>query len=155
VTIEVERSLEQRIDQIESRTAIAELVAGYCEGVDRRDDARFLSLWHEDAAYLIGGRGDFYGAEGLKEALVLVRPAWKATYHWTTNLTVKFESPDRATGRSDVFAMCVYPDDQVSFIGGTYADEFERREGEWKFAKRVVDLRLVSAPVDIGLPPPR
>jgi len=146
-------SLEARLDQIESRTAINDLVAGYCEGVDRRDLDKFMSLWHEDAAYLIpGGRGDFYGTEGIRQSQEVIKAAWKQTFHWTTNHTVKFESPNRATGRSDCYAMCQHPDgERVSFVGCTYEDKYERRDGAWKFAERYVNRWFVSAGENIPL----
>jgi gamma-hexachlorocyclohexane dehydrochlorinase len=146
-------SLESRLDQIESRTAINDLVAGYCEGVDRRDLAKFVSLWHDDAAYLIpGGRGDFYGLDGIKRSQEVIAAAWKQTFHWTTNHTVEFESADKATGRSDCFAMCQHPDgEKVSMVGCTYLDKYERRVGTWKFAERYVNRWFVSAGEDIAL----
>jgi hypothetical protein len=150
-----ERSLAERIDELESRAAIADLVAGYCEGVDRQNLERFLSLWHEDAAYLIpGGRGDFVGLAEIQRSQDVIAKAWKQTYHWTTNHTIRFETADRATGRSDVYAMCTPHDGGVSLVGGTYEDVYERRDGTWKYAKRLVNRWFVSAPVDIELLPP-
>ncbi|GAA3237973.1 hypothetical protein GCM10017691_37610 [Pseudonocardia petroleophila] len=150
-----ERSIEDRLDEFESRTAISELVAGYCEGVDRQDLDRFMGLWHDDAAYLIpGGRGDFHGTDGIRTSQEVIGKAWKETYHWTTNHTVRFESRDRAIGRSDVFAICTHHSGQVSLVGGTYDDVYERRAGEWRFSTRTVTRWFVSAPVDIDLLPP-
>lgn len=148
-------SIEQRLDQIESRTQIAALVAAYCEGVDRKNADRFLSLWHDDAAYLIpGGRGDFYNIDGIARALEVIQKAWRETYHWTTNHVVDFETPDRATGRSDAFAICTHHDGRVSHVAATYDDVYERRDGTWRFARRLVTRWFVSAPLDIELLPP-
>jgi ketosteroid isomerase-like protein len=150
-----ELTLEERVDRIESRAAVGELVAGYCEGVDRHDLDRFMGLWHDDAAYLIpGGRGDFYGTDGIRQSQEVIGKAWKETYHWTTNHTVRFESADRAIGRSDVFAMCTPHDGGVCYVGGTYDDVYERRAGTWKFSQRTVTRYFVSAPVDVSLLPP-
>lgn len=151
-----ERSIEARVDELESRAAIGALVAGYCEGVDRKDSDRFQGLWHHDAAYLIpGGRGDFHGAEGIRESQAVIAKAWKQTYHWTTNHTVEFQDPDRATGRSDCFAMCQHHDgEKVSLVGATYLDKYERRDGVWKFAERYVQRWFVSAGEQIALLPP-
>lgn len=151
-----ERSLEARIDEIESRTAISALVAGYCEGVDRKNVERFAGLWHDDAAYLIpGGRGDFYGTDGIRESQAVIAKAWKQTYHWTTNATVEFQTADRATGRSDCFALCQHHDgEKVSLVGCTYLDKYERRDGVWKFAERLVNRWFVSAGENIALLPP-
>jgi ketosteroid isomerase-like protein len=155
MSTDVRSSLESRLDEMESRVAISDLVAGYCEGVDRKNLDRFMSLWHDDAEYLIpGGRGDFIGLDRIRESQVVIGKAWKETYHFTTNHTVTFSSPDRAEGRSDVYAMCTHQDGQVSLVGGTYEDVYERRDGTWKYAKRLVIRHFVSAPIDIKLLPP-
>jgi ketosteroid isomerase-like protein len=148
-----DRSIESRIDEIESRVAISALVAGYCEGVDRKNSERFEGLWHEDAAYLIpGGRGNFYGAAGIRESQAVIAKAWKQTYHWTTNHTAEFQDPDHATGRSDCYAMCQHHDgEKVSLVGCTYLDKYERRDGVWKFAERYVNRYFVSAGENIPL----
>jgi ketosteroid isomerase-like protein len=149
------RSLEERLDEVESRAAIADLVAGYCEGTDRRDLDRFLGLWHDDAEYLIpGGRGDFVGTEQIRRSQEVIANVWKQTYHWTTNHTATFATRDRATGRSDAIAICVHPDGTISWVACTYHDEYERRAGAWKFARRNVERYFVSAPQNVELLPP-
>ena len=151
----VQRPVEERLDQIESRVAIARLVASYCEGVDRQNVEKFMTLWHEDSAYLIpGGRGDFFNTDGIRESLRVIDKAWKSTAHWTTNHVIEFETPDKATGRSDAIAMCEHHDGKVSFVNATYDDVYERREdGVWKFARRHVTRWFVSAGQDIALLP--
>ncbi|MDQ7907467.1 nuclear transport factor 2 family protein [Phytohabitans sp. ZYX-F-186] len=147
-----QRSIEARLDEVESRTAIAALVAGYCEGVDHANVELFLRLWHEDASYLIpGGRGDFVGIDRIRESQDVIGRAWASTKHWTTNHTVTFDDPDRATGRSDAFAICEHHDGRVSLVSATYDDQYERRDGTWRFAKRLVTRWFVSDGQDIKL----
>lgn len=149
------RSLEQRIDELESRAAITDILAGYCEGTDRRDIDRFMSIWHDDAEYLIpGGRGDFHGTDGIRRSQEVIGKVWKETYHWTTNHTAHFQDADRATGRSDAFALCVHPDGRISWVSCTYHDVYERRSGSWKLARRLVERYFVSAPQGVELLPP-
>ena len=148
-------SLESRISRLESRTEIAGLVAGYCEGVDRKDLPKFSSLWHDDADYLIGaGRGDFHGLAEIVRFPEVAAKAWRETYHWTTNHVVTFSDDDRATGRSDCLAICTHHSGQVSFVSATYLDAYQRRGGEWRFSRREVKRWFVSGPVDIELLPP-
>jgi len=151
-----DRSLEARVDELESRAAIADLIAGYCEGVDQKNDARFLGLWHDEAEYLIpGGRGNFYGMDGIRQSLVVIAGAWARTWHWTTNHTVSFQDADHATGRSDVFAICEKHEDAgTCLVSATYEDVYERRDGQWKFTRRLTQRWFVSTPQDIPLPPP-
>jgi ketosteroid isomerase-like protein len=150
-----QQTVEERLDELESRAAIAELVAAYCEGVDRPNLDRFMSLWHEDASYLIpGGRGDFHGIEGIRQSQEVISKAWKQTCHWTTNHVVGFETNNRAVGRSDAFAICEHKDGKVSFVSATYLDVYERRNGGWKFSERTVNRWFVSEGADIKLLPP-
>ena len=44
-------SLERRIDRIESRFAIQELVTAYCEACDEHDMPRLAGLFTEDAVF--------------------------------------------------------------------------------------------------------
>ncbi|WP_196073050.1 nuclear transport factor 2 family protein [Nakamurella alba] len=149
------RSLEDRVEELTSRTALAELVAGYCRGVDHGELDLFLSLWHDDAEYLIpGGRGDFIGIEGIRQSQVVIGKAWKSTKHWTTNHVITFDGPDLATGKSDCFAICEHHDGKISLVSATYDDRYERRgDGVWRIAKRLVTRWFVSEGTDIRLLP--
>lgn len=148
-------SLEERVAEIESRRQIAELLATYCQGVDRKDDALFRSIWHDDADYLIGaGRGDFHGIDEIVRFPSVAARAWTQTHHWTTNSVVAFASPTRASGRSDCIAMCEKVGGGVCFISATYVDDYEQREGAWKLAQRQVLRWFVSSPADLQLLPP-
>jgi hypothetical protein len=150
------KTLEARIDELESRAQIGALAAGYCRGVDQRDDEFFIALWHPDASYLIpGGRGDFHNTDGIRQSLVVIGKAWRSTKHWTTNHVIEFTSEDVATGRSDCFAVCEHHDGKVSFVSATYDDVYERREdGAWRFAKRLVTRWWVTPGEDITLAAP-
>jgi gamma-hexachlorocyclohexane dehydrochlorinase len=123
--------------------------------VDRKDLERFSSLWHEDAEYLIGaGRGDFRGLAEIRRFPEVAGKVWRETYHWTTNHVVEFDGADTAGGTSDCLAMCTHHTGEVSYVSATYLDRYERRDGQWKFARREVKRWFVSAPVDIELLPP-
>jgi uncharacterized protein (TIGR02246 family) len=151
-----ETSLEDRIDQLESRADISALVARYCYGVDRRDTETFLSIWHEDAKYLIGaGRGDFYGRDDIARFMDVVAKVWRETYHWTTNHTTTFSGRDSASGLSEAFAMCGDHEGKVCFVAARYTDEYSRRDGVWKISSREVHRWFVSPGQDIPLLPPQ
>jgi ketosteroid isomerase-like protein len=148
--------LESRVDELESRVRISELVARYCEGVDRRKPEVFASIWHDDAEYLIGSdRGNFKGLEDIRRFSEIVVEVWKETYHWTTNHVVTFRDMDSADGISEAFAMCVKHDGGACFVAARYVDDYSRRDGQWKLAKRSVERWFVSAPQDLDLQPPQ
>lgn len=151
-----QKSVEDRLDELDSRVAVSELVARYCSGVDQKDAVVFASIWHDDGEYLIpGGRGEFFGLDGILSSLDVISKAWNRTWHWTTNHAVTFEGPDRALGRSDVFAICEkHEGEGTCLVAATYDDVYERRAGEWRIRRRLVSRWFVSEPQDIPLPPP-
>jgi gamma-hexachlorocyclohexane dehydrochlorinase len=136
------KALLNRVDELESRAAMRDLVSDYCIGFDRHDWDRFISIWHEDAVWAIGEPfGDFVGHEGIREAVFdVLYPAWRETNHLTTNLRISFSDADHAVGTSDVDCMGANPEGVVQMVGATYTDTFERRDGVWKIARR--DVRM-------------
>jgi len=148
-------SAAERLDEIESRVAISALVAGYCAGLDHRDYDGFTALWHADGDYRIPGRADYSGAEEIRRSLHVIDEIWLRNWHWTSNHTVTFIDPDRATGRSDVFSI---GEERATggtcFTAATYEDVYERRAGVWRFASRTTVRWFVTPAQDIPLPPP-
>lgn len=137
--------LEERLDAVEAQHEIHRLVSDYCHGVDKNDEARFLSIWHSDAEWLIGEPfGDFRGKEEIRHCLVdLIWPAFDESHHWTTNLAVDVDG-DTATGVCDVWSTGTVAATPV-FIAATYYDDFERRDGSWAISRRSVDMYYFSA----------
>lgn len=135
-----------RVDELESRAAIRDLVSDYCIGFDRHDWERFIAIWHEDATWAIGNPfGDYVGHEGIRKAVFeVLYPAWRETHHLTTNLRIEFLDADHAIGTSDVDCMGAAPDDLVQMVGATYTDRFERRGGSWKIARRDVQIHYFN-----------
>lgn len=150
------RTVEARLDELESRVAISRLAASYCEGVDHKRLDLFTTLWFDDARFAIpGGRGEFAGIDQIRASQAGVAKAWARTWHWTTNHIVEFQDPDSATGRADVFAVCEMHDGQgTCLVSGTYDDIYARREGSWRFVERTITRWFVTPPQAIPLPPP-
>ncbi|MCF8473996.1 MAG: nuclear transport factor 2 family protein [Emcibacter sp.] len=139
-------ALLKRVDELESRMALRDLVSDYCLGFDNQDWDRFISIWHEDAVWEVGPPfGTFVGHEGIRKAVyTILYPAWRETHHLTTNLRLEFEEPNRATGVCNVDCMGANPDNVVQMVGATYRDVFERRNGHWKIAKRTVTMHYFN-----------
>ena len=138
--------LTARLDELESRSAMRDLVTNYCMGFDNHDWDTFISIWHEDAVWDIGPPfGSFEGHAGVKEAVYdVLYPAWRETHHLTTNLKIAFTDADHARGVCDVDCMGANPDNVVQMVGATYTDDFERRDGVWKIAKRTVTMHYFN-----------
>lgn len=150
------RDLLRRVDELESRVAIRDLVSEYCIGFDRRDLERFMGIWHPDAVWEIGPPfGSFSGAANIRRAVRdTLFPAWRETHHLASNLVVTFSDPDHARGVCDVDCMGATPDDVVQMISASYADDFERRQGVWKITRRVVTLHYFNPVPGAQMTPP-
>ena len=149
-------TIEQRVDRIESRFALQDLVSDYCHGFDKRDWKRFLAIWWEDARWDIGPPfGDFEGHTGIERATrEILWESWDYTSHFTTNLVISFDGADRASGICDVDCIGTTSDGQAQTISATYRDRFERRGGCWKIALREVQMHHFNPLVGVSLSPP-
>jgi 3-phenylpropionate/cinnamic acid dioxygenase small subunit len=138
--------LVSRIDELESRAALRDLVTDYCLGFDNHDWDRFIGIWHPDAIWEIGAPfGTFNGHEGIRQAVFdVLYPVWRETHHLTSNLRLDFSDPDHAHGVCNVDCMGATADDIVQMISATYTDDFERRDGVWKIAKRHVVIHYFN-----------
>ena len=144
-TIDVQ-ALLARIDELESRNALRDLVSDYCHGFDKQDWERFLAIWWEDCVWDIGPPfGVFEGHAGIHAAVYdVLYPFWRETHHLTTNLRLRFETPDIAHGTCDVDCMGADVEDNFLVVGATYNDRFERRDGVWRIAKRQVQMHYFN-----------
>lgn len=139
-------ALLQRVDELESRAALRDLVTDYCLGFDNHDWDQFIAIWHQDAVWEIGPPfGTFTGHDGIREAVQdVLYPVWRETHHLTSNLRVEFDDADHARGVCNVDCMGATKDDIVQMISATYADDFERRDGVWRIARRTVTIHYFN-----------
>jgi len=149
VTQDLQATLDgalRRIDELESRLTFRDLVTDYCLGFDNHDWDRFIAIWHEDCVWDIGAPfGSFSGHDGIKKAVFeVLYPVWRETHHLTSNLRVTFKDRDHAHGVCNVDCMGATKDNVVQMINATYTDEFERRNGVWKIARRGVTMHYFN-----------
>jgi gamma-hexachlorocyclohexane dehydrochlorinase len=139
-------TLLRRVDELESRSALRDLVSDYCLGFDTHDWDRFIGIWHPDAVWEIGPPfGTFNGHAGIRKAVQeVLYPVWRETHHLTSNLRLTFQDRDHAHGVCNVDCMGATKDDVVQMISATYTDDFERRNGVWKIARRAVVIHYFN-----------
>ena len=142
----IERLLA-RVDELESRIAIRDLVSNYCHGFDKRNYDLFLSIWWPDCVWDIGPPfGRFEGHQGIHTAIhEVLWPAWKESQHLTTNLVIEFDDPDNATSVCDVDCVgTLQAEPACQIVGATYSDTLQRREGLWKIKQRAVQIHYFN-----------
>jgi SnoaL-like domain len=149
--------------RIADRMAIQDVMYRWCRSVDRLDFELMRSLFHPDA---IDDHGAFKG--GVEELVAWIRERHrKITFsaHRLSNMLIEFAGPDLALVETYAEAVQRYPADgkaalaqlsggQQGTPGATavlnsytrYVDRFERRNGEWRIARRTVvqDWKRIS-----------
>lgn len=128
-------TLIRRIDELESRLAIAGLIDAYTHAFDREDREMMASIWHEDALFDLGEAFGCY--RGIDEILKGAEGFWTGLewmHHWSPNALITLAG-DSASSVVNLDCM-VKNAEGPAMIAGNYFDRFERRDGRWKFAER-------------------
>lgn len=135
-------------DLASSCRAVENLLARYAELVDDGDFAG-LGLLLADATF-VGSGAPVSGREAIEkmfqDALIVYADGTPRTQHVTSNIAIEVdEQAGTAVARSYVTVLQALPDLPLQPIAaGRYRDRFERRDGQWRFTERQVDIRLVG-----------
>lgn len=137
-------SLEDRIIRLEEKDAIKELRAEYCYRIDSRDWDGYAALFTADAHLDFGPVGTFDGRDAVREfAEHVVGAEHSFLAHMVHNPIIDING-DNATGRWYFEVPCTFADGSAGWIQGTYYDEYERVDGEWRFAEVVADFNYFA-----------
>lgn len=119
--------------------ALQHLGTAYCHAIDRRDYALLATLYHEDG---MDDHSPYYcgSAEGYVAWLPTMMANWSATAH-RIDTTLYLIDGDRAEGELRATAWHRTLEGSRDFIAhGRYVDQYERREGVWRFLRRAFIL---------------
>jgi uncharacterized protein (TIGR02246 family) len=143
-------STTARLQRLEDREQILELMTAYGATLDGRDFAAFGKLFAEDATYVSGGAPTKGRAaiQSMLEKILTSNPSNlpPPNYHLFFNPSIRVDG-DRATAQSR--GAYIAPDlssktaQMVFFV--TYEDTLVRREGRWLFQQRVVKGGIPTA----------
>ena len=132
--------IDTHVQRLLDEREIHRRLTDYCRGVDRCDAELIASVYHPD------GRDDHGGFIGLgvdfaHYVVERLRAGYDATMHTIANTTIDFADDDTAHVETYVHAVHRRTTDagpQIMSFGGRYIDRFERRDGAWRIADRVV-----------------
>jgi len=133
--------------RLEDRAAISDIIAAYAHAIDRRRWVIMEHLFHDDAQFQFGEIvGDWRSF--VEQARALIDPCL-ATQHQLGQVQFGFDGPDTCHTETYMTAMHtvppgfpmpdVFPDKGVIYsavVAGRYVDRFERRNDEWRIARR-------------------
>jgi uncharacterized protein (TIGR02246 family) len=133
-----DESIEARLQAIEDRIAIQDLVAEYCRAIDSRDLDAFVACYtgravlrHEDGVMRIEGR------DAIRAYYEARFPGYGVTFHYPHTHTVQLDGLDEAHGVVTAHAEMAL-DGQGWIAAFRYTDRYHREEGRWRFAERVL-----------------
>jgi hypothetical protein len=150
-----ESSTSARLQQIEDRQQITDLIYRYCRSVDRLDVPLGHSIWHEDATADYGEA--FYRGPG-RGVIDLICENHRKTLHHShqiSNILIELDG-DRAASESYVTAtLRVRRGEQLMqmTVWSRYVDRWSRRNHRWGLDKRIAirdfdEVRGVTAMAD-------
>lgn len=133
------QELEARVDRLESRVAIRELVTKYAVACDEHDIPKLQGLFTADAVFK--SPSSFMqstGREAITSMFIEVLKTRGPGYHWTHDLIVNFgDDEDSATGVVYSHAETT-PNGVVSVAAMKYKDKYRRESGVWYFQEREI-----------------
>jgi ketosteroid isomerase-like protein len=127
---------EAELRSLLDKAQIHDTLMRYSRGVDRGDGELVVSCFHPDAA-LDMGRGPMLPA-ALAEGIAKMTAT--GTMHFIGNEYVEVDG-DSAYSETYFISYATITDSGQSATrsrGGRYLDRFERRDGEWKIARRLL-----------------
>ncbi len=133
-------STAERLDRIESRIAIRELLTAYCLACDDRDMEGLRSLFTADVRFRSPSVGMY--ADGVDDAIAMFNALFRIRgpgFHWTHDLILKFDPTDQDAATGVVLSHAeTTPNGEASIAGIRYEDCYRRVGGTWKFSERVL-----------------
>lgn len=135
--------IETRLELLETRNALLDLISGYAQGFDHHDPALLREVFHEDALLDLDIFGRFQGIDAILGAADMFWTGAPHMHHWMANplMEIDLESAT-ATAVTSLDCLSTFIESGTSHIGGRYRDTFRRVDGRWWMTERLFDLQF-------------
>jgi hypothetical protein len=146
---EKQESLELRLQKLEDREEIRQLLKDYGRFLDQRDFASFSRLFAEKDGEWNGGMGVAKGSLAVRQLMeeTIGKSADKPgppNYHLFTNESIHINRPRADATTKWIFVMQGEKGSPQLVYLGHYEDTLVLENGRWKFLKRVVHSDIPS-----------
>ena len=146
--------MAKTLEDLLAEAEIRDVHLRFCRANDRRDEELTRSCFHPDAVI------ELHKPLTVDELVVLgkqVLSAYTVTWHNTGNQLVEVDGDEAWAEHYTISSHRIAPDDEGperDFIAyGRYVDRMERRDGEWRIARRKMLLDYTRTdPVAPGAP---
>lgn len=131
-------TLEQRIQQLEERQALEDVVTAYLIAVDNLAEVdAVLNCFSEDPIFDMTGIGypRFEGRKALREFFTNTFNSMTHHAHYATNFSLDRLEADEAACRTHVMGLGVTREGGEILVYLQYHLDFVRESGEWKISK--------------------
>ncbi len=137
---------DTRLELLEARNALLDLISGYAQGFDNHDAELLRSIWHEDAVLDLG---EIFGCHrGLDAIMAAADQFWTGAphmHHWMANPLAEIDlEAGTATASTALDCLSTFAGAGTSHIGGRYRDKFVRVDGRWVISERTLDVQFVT-----------
>jgi hypothetical protein len=144
VSAENKESVEARLQRLEDREEIRQLLMDYGRFLDKRDFASFSRLFAEKEGEWIGGMGKAKGTEAIRKLMedTIGRDTGgqmsAPNYHLFTNEVIQVNGNEAKAATKWIFVVQSASKQPQPFYLGHYEDTLVREQGRWKFLRRLV-----------------
>jgi len=142
-TAQKRESLESRLQKLEDREEIRQLLKDYGRFLDQRDFASFSQLFAEKDGEWIGGMGKAKGPQAIRKLMedTIGKNTEKISapnFHLFTNEIIHVNGDQAAATTKWIFVVQSQTNTPQPLYLGHYEDSLIRENGRWKFLRRTV-----------------
>jgi uncharacterized protein (TIGR02246 family) len=133
--------LAERVDALESREQIRDLIIEYGRALDHRDFVAYAALFEEEQGTWIGGLGSATGRDAIFKLMDdsighAEQPIEPTSHHVFTNIQIEVDGDTAAATTKWTFVVQSEAGSPQWFYLGHYDDDFVRKDGRWYFLRR-------------------
>lgn len=132
----------KRLEVLEAKDEIRELVSNYAESCDRQDLEALEKIFTIDASFdSPNGSLKSKGRQNILDMYHEVFLSRGPSFHWTHDVTISINPEDNHLAEGTVYSHAETTRDGIASLAAMrYDDLYSKKEGTWKFFKRTINF---------------